>query len=229
MRKVLIPHQQDLHTRYNLDGTNSPMIINQRFVDWVNSHPDMMACVMSYDDKYIDYLASTEDDVAVVLPGGMDIGDYPDRDEFESKLVQACLDNEIPLFGICKGMQIVNHVLGGTLKRVEGHWQTHVEHATTHRVVLEDGWFFDYLIQRRVGANSFHNWALDGLGEGIEVCGWSEGEEGIVPECIRVAGKPVIAVQWHPSYMISHPVSQALLELFYALPELHAKEMLGQE
>lgn len=216
MRKVLIPHQQDLHARYEHDGVNYPMIINQRFVNWVNSHPDMLAGVIPYDDKYIDYLYSTGDDVAVLLAGGMDIGDYPDRDEFELKLIHACYDNGIPLFGICKGLQIINHAFGGTLKRVEGHWQTHVEHAATHSVVLEDGLFFDALIQRRVPVNSFHNMAIDEAGEGVEIHGYSD-DELHLPECIRISGRPMVGVQWHPSYMINHHVSQNLLEMFYQL------------
>lgn len=219
MRKVLIPHQQDLHSRYDMDGTNIPMIINQRFVNWVNSHPDMLASVIPYDDKYVSYLESTDEDVAVVLPGGMDIGDFPERDAFELKLVEACYENDVPMFGICKGQQIINHAFGGTLRSVEGHWQTHFEHATTHRVRLEDGIFFDGLIEREVSVNSFHNWAIDEPGTEIEVHGYSVDDEH-VPECIRVAGKPIIAVQWHPSYMIAHYTSQNLLDMFYELGSL---------
>lgn len=214
MRKVLIPHQQDLHARYDLDGTNTPMIINQRFVDWINDHENMMGVVIPYDRKYIDYISSTDDDIAVVLPGGMDIGDYPERDEFELSLVRACYDNDVPLLGICKGMQIINHAFGGTLKQAEGHWQTHVEHATTHDVTLEDGIFFDYLIQRRIPVNSFHKWAIDSIGQEIEIHGYSADEQ-CLPECLRVTGKPIIAVQWHPSYMIAHYISKSLLDLFY--------------
>lgn len=216
MRKVLIPHQQDLHARYDMDGTNTPMIINQRFVNWVNDHDDLLASVIPYDQKYIEYIRTTDDDIAVVIPGGMDLGDYPERDAFECELVRACYDADIPLLGICKGQQIINHVFGGTLKQVNKHWQTHVEHATTHSVILEDGLFYDYLIQRKAPVNSFHNWAIDKVGDGIEICGYSDDEQRI-PECLRVIGKPIVAVQWHPSYMISHYVSKSLLELFYDL------------
>lgn len=223
MRTILIPHQQDLHTRYELDGVNSPMIINQRFVNWVNSHPDMLAVVIPYDDKYIEYILNTSDDIGVMLPGGEDIGMFPERDEFELKLIQACSDTGTPLFGICKGMQLINHYMGGTLRRCDRHWQDHVEHAASHSVRLnENSIFADKIVSYNIPVNSFHNWCVNKPGGRIEICGYSNEEHDHEPvaECLRVIDKPIAAVQWHPSYMINHYVSQALLELFYDLPNL---------
>lgn len=219
MRNILIPHQQDLCYRYEKDGVNEPMIINQRFVDWVNDHDDMIASVIPYDDKYIDYIKETDDNIGVVLPGGEDIGLFPERDEFELKLIRACYDADVPLFGICKGMQIINQAFGGTMSKHEEHWQEREKHVPTHSVeISHDGIFAKHLVKYRFSVNSFHNWSIEDLGEGLEVCGWSEGKVDRVPEALIVKGKPMAAVQWHPSFMIDHYISKALLDLFYDLP-----------
>lgn len=215
MRKILIPHQKDLFSNYELDGLNEPVILNERFLSWVNTHPDMTGFAIPYDTHYIDYLSTTTDDVGVLIPGGHDIGTVPERDEFELRLIDVCLERDIPLFGICKGLQIVNNYLGGTLSRVEGHWQAHCERAAAHYVALDEGMFLNACVKRKIPVNSFHRWAIERPGQGIKVEGTDP--ETDVPECISLPGHPIAAVQWHPSYMRSHPVSQALLEMFYRM------------
>lgn len=72
------------------------------------------------------------------------------RDELESKLISYCLEKGIRIFGICRGMQMINKFFGGTLKKVDSHIGEHE---------LSDG--------RKV--NSYHNYAIDKLGKGLEI------------------------------------------------------------
>ena len=77
------------------------------------------------------YLAAL-DLAGVILSGGNDISCLegaqdiaPERDEFETQLVDACLASATPLAGICRGMQVLNLYFGGSLRRVEGHVARH--------------------------------------------------------------------------------------------------------
>lgn len=216
MRKVLIPYQQDLINNYNVSGFNEePIIINQRFVNYANLNDNLIGLVIPYDNKYIDYIKNTEEDISVLIPGGENIGDYPDRDSFELKLIETCIESSTPLLGICKGMQEINLVMGGSLRDCDNHWQDNVEHAASHTVVMNDGLLFDKFVKRNIYVNSFHRQCLDNVASNILVEGVSK-DDG-VPECISVKDSKIIGVQWHPSYAPDYYLSQLILDLFAEL------------
>lgn len=212
-RHILIPYQEDLISRYNIKSNDKPVILNERYVAWVNSHDDLISSVITYDDKYLDYVANYGADIGVLLTGGYDIGIFEARDNFELKLAKVCIDNNIPLFGICKGMQIINVAQGGTLKSCPNHWQKALPHIHTHSVELVDSVFKEVLSEDVILVNSFHSNQLDVLGKDVEICGYAGGDFK-VPECIVVKNKPVVGVQWHPSHMKDSFVSNSLLDIF---------------
>jgi putative glutamine amidotransferase len=130
---------------------------------------------------------------------------YPERDRFEIALLRGALEREIPVLGICRGMQILNVALGGSLlqnlvdaqgrtthRRVVGSFE-----GTEHVVVLEPG----SLAARSAGeeehvARCHHHQAVAELGEGLVVTG--RASDG-VPEAIETTdGRWVLGVQWHP-------------------------------
>lgn len=125
----------------------------------------------------------------VILTGGNDLAELPDargaapeRDRFERALLASCLDDGIPVLGICRGLQVLNVACGGRLVRVEGHV------ATRHRV---EGDRFG----REV--NSFHGWGIpaDGVGAGLEALGLAP--DGTV-EALRREGGGALGLMWHP-------------------------------
>ena len=130
---------------------------------------------------------------------------YPERDAFEIALVRGALEREMPVLGICRGMQILNVALGGTLvqdlvaadgshphRRVKGTFE-----GNDHTVRLEPG----SLAARSVGeeahiAHCHHHQAVLSLGSGLVVTGRAEDE---VIEAIEMAdGRWGLGVQWHP-------------------------------
>ena len=151
----------------------------------------------------------------VVLQGGADIsplaygqqplrpewaGD-PVRDRFEIELVQACVAAGKPVLGICRGAQLINVALGGTLHQdIPAHRSDGYDtHAHEVRLEPDSGLarLYGELGPRRVV--SIHHQAIDRLGRDLAVEARSV-EDNIV-EAIRMKGKGyVCAVQWHPEF-----------------------------
>ena len=130
---------------------------------------------------------------------------YPERDAFEIALLHGALERDLPVLGICRGLQILNVALGGTLtqdlvapdgshphRRVRGTFD-----GNEHTVTLQAG----SLVARAVGesrhlAHCHHHQAVLSLGQGLVVSGHAE--DGVV-EAIELAdGRWALGVQWHP-------------------------------
>ena len=163
-----------------------------------------------------------------VLPGGQDVnpalygGKPPAEDEpperkelcplcdaLEIPLVRAAYELDKPLLGICRGAQLMNVALGGTLVRDLGlvvrapgmvHWQHHsiLNHAA-HPVDVRAGSLLHRVVQAdQIQVNSNHRCSVQRLGKGLELSGVST--DG-VPEAIEAPDRRFfLGVQWHPEY-----------------------------
>jgi putative glutamine amidotransferase len=140
----------------------------------------------------------------LVLAGGVDVGEDPERDAFEMALAQRALERDLPLLGICRGMQVMNVAAGGTLIEHVPDVVGHEEHRHTpgiyadHRVALEPS----SLAARAAGeehhpVKSHHHQAIDRVAAPFHVTGWADGDE--LPEAMEATGNRfALAVQWHP-------------------------------
>lgn len=158
---------------------------------------------------------------ALILAGGVDIdpatygaephaetevGTPRERDDTEIALARRALELDLPLLGICRGMQVLNVALGGTLLQ---HVPDHVGHAhhrrrpgsfddSDHDVRLVPG----SLAARAAGAElhtvkSHHHQAVQEVGDDLEVTGWSTIDD--LPEAIEAPNRCfALGVQWHP-------------------------------
>ena len=148
---------------------------------------------------------------ALVLHGGGDVdparyGQEPTalqlyginarHDDIELAVVHAALAVDLPILAICRGVQILNVALGGTLVQ---HITTHEDHTRRfHPVSLAEGCRTATAMGTSTprACHSYHHQALDRLGEGVRVVG--RHDDGTI-EAVEVDGKRwVVGVQWHP-------------------------------
>lgn len=130
----------------------------------------------------------------------------PDRDDYELALTRAAIVRGIPVLGVCRGMQIVNVALGGTL--IADLPAGPVSHLSTlaaptdgdveHLVTFEPASTAAAVFGASTTTNSWHHQAVDRCGDGLVVSG--RAADGVV-EAIEVPGAPILGVQWHPEWM----------------------------
>ncbi|MFJ6409469.1 gamma-glutamyl-gamma-aminobutyrate hydrolase family protein [Streptomyces hydrogenans] len=131
-----------------------------------------------------------------------------ERDRYEIALVRAALDQGIPVLAVCRGMQVLNVALGGTLVadlppgevRHLSQESALTDGADDHEVAFEAGSIVAGLFGARTVTNSWHHQAVDRCGAGLLVTGRTA--DGVV-EAVELPGAPVLGVQWHPEWMES--------------------------
>ncbi|MBX7430858.1 gamma-glutamyl-gamma-aminobutyrate hydrolase family protein [Mycobacterium sp. Y57] len=134
------------------------------------------------------------------------IDDSRTRDSFEFALLRAALARGVPVLGICRGAQVLNVALGGTLHQhlpdVLGHTRHQQGNAvfSTSEVTTVPGSRVHALVGPSTEAQCYHHQAIDRLGDGLVISAWDA--DGVV-EAVEVdpAHHPrrwVVAVQWHP-------------------------------
>ena len=139
-----------------------------------------------------------------------DLGDVDrERDLFELALFAAARQRGMPILGICRGIQLINIALGGTLwQHLPGEFPSAVEHdrsdarsTRTHKVSLESGSRASEALGRTAMAvNSFHHQGIRDLAPPLRASGWAE--DGLIEAVEGVPGEPwLLAVQWHPEEM----------------------------
>jgi len=130
----------------------------------------------------------------------------PERDEYEIALVRAALARHIPVLGVCRGLQVLNVALGGTLiadlpPGSVGHQSSSApltDGADDHKVTFEPGSIAEGLFGAGAVTNSWHHQAVDRCGTGLVVTGRTA--DGVV-EAVELPGAAVLGVQWHPEWM----------------------------
>jgi len=128
----------------------------------------------------------------------------PERDAFELALARRALERDLPLLAICRGMQVLNVALGGTLHQHLPELVGHEDHRRVrgafgdHDVLLDPG----SLAARAAGearhpTKSHHHQGIDRLGEGLRITGRAVGDD--LPEAVEFpAARFALGVQWHP-------------------------------
>lgn len=187
------------------------------------------------DDAYIESVLDRID--GLMLIGGSDVSPSyygqpykkglgkidPARDKFEMKLLDKAVQRNMPLFGICRGMQLLNVYFGGTLVQdIERYFPTEINHAgylgpkmnIAHKVnLVKDQVLHACFGKDQLDVNSFHHQMIDKLGDGLEVAAVSE--DGVIEAIVHSQYPFLVAVQWHPEMMFQTDREQLkLFQLF---------------
>jgi len=123
----------------------------------------------------------------------------PERDAFELSLFRAATEKELPVLGICRGLQLVNVASGGTLhQHVPEHAGFTQPPATLlHSIEIEAGSVLNSIYGNEHQVNSLHHQTVDQVGSGLRVTASHDGSvEGLEHESL-----PIVAVQWHPEML----------------------------
>ncbi len=141
-------------------------------------------------------------------PGPFQTPIDPLRDEYEIALVKAALDWGLPVLAICRGGQLLNIALGGTLiahlppDAGEGHsYRGYPRAHRAHRVGVMIGSTLESIVGSELFVNSYHHQAVAQLGTGLVAVAQAPDQ---VIEAIELSGRDVLGVQWHPE-MFAEP------------------------
>ena len=171
---------------------------------------------------------SVRDDIdsldGLVIPGGPDInpGRY-DEDNYACEGIRNSLDRiqftvldvfvrtGKPVYGICRGMQLINVYFNGTLNQdIPGH------RSGTHEVVnIRGTWCFD-IFGETIETNTSHHQSVKRLGDGLVECAYS----GDTIEAVRHSKLPIFGTQWHPEYK-PKKTGKKVLQYWLNLVRLH--------
>lgn len=171
----------------------------------------------------------------VLLSGGGDIdptrygalpvpevfGIDPGRDAFEVALVLAAARAGLPVLGICRGCQVMNVAMGGSLHQHvpaltgRDHFQKQFSMVPVHEIRVTPGTLLSEVVKTTtVEVNSLHHQAVDRVGVGLQVVAWSD--DGLVEGVESATTARLLGVQWHPELLMNDPAEQRLFSWLVA-------------
>ncbi|MGB9665037.1 MAG: gamma-glutamyl-gamma-aminobutyrate hydrolase family protein [Ignavibacteria bacterium] len=206
----------------------------QNYFDWLKSYSDEIEIVkLCHSSNLPEDLVKCS---GLLLPGGVDIDpenyfqkneglskindESKVRDRFERELIDVALKNKLPILGICRGFQLVNIHLGGTLfQDIKNHRNSEGEEDLIHKVkVNQESKLFEIVNSDEGFVNSSHHQAIDKISDELIATAYSD--DGIV-EALEWKDKsnksPLLLVQWHPERMKDkneNPFSTGVLNWF---------------
>ncbi len=172
------------------------------------------ACAKEYAEIADGLLLSGGKDVATNLYNQEQKYDFilldPERDSLEWKIMDEFVAKKKPVFGICRGVQVMNVYFGGTLIQ-DIPDQLGGEHAqgVNHDIKIKKDSILGSMFGESLRINSYHHQGLDKLGEGLVATAWSDAGGHELTEAIEHTSLPAWAVQWHPERMtgeVTNPV-----------------------
>lgn len=168
------------------------------------------------------------DDISPDLYGGLTTTARldPARDRLERRLVEGAMARNMPVLGICRGSQMINVALGGTLHRDAYATFTRSDQVYTvlpkKRVTLSKGTRLRKIAgSAPMSVNALHSQAVDRLGEGLRVAARDRG--GMIQAVERIRDPFALGVQWHPEHLWYARRQRAIFRALVTAARAHAE------
>ena len=164
--------------------------------DWINflEKLEYTPILIPNKLKNVDrYMAELKLD-GVILSGGDNIGEFPERDKTEISILKYAIENSIPVLGVCRGMQIINTFFEGNVSKNSS--TNHVNNS--HDITIINSRFNDLIGNNKFQVNSFHNNLIkeQDIGNELEIFALSEKDMSV--EGYFHKKHQILGVMWHP-------------------------------
>lgn len=180
MKKVVYTQRVEVIESYN----ERRDCADQRIAEYLSACGYLPVPIPNNKQIAIDIIKEIQP-IGIVFTGGNSLlkygGDAPERDETETAILQYAIDSGIPVFGFCRGAQVIMDFFGEELEEVKGHV------AKRHKICGRCG---------ELEVNSYHNQGcVEIKNDSLEVL--MKSKDGVV-EMVRHKTLPIIATMWHP-------------------------------
>tara|TARA_B110000438_G_C15739244_1_gene617704 strand:- start:125 stop:781 length:657 start_codon:yes stop_codon:yes gene_type:complete len=168
--------------------------------------PIFIPNTLKYIQSFLDELSLN----GIVLSGGDDIGKNDDRDKTENFLLKYAIDKNIPVIGICRGMQLINNYFGG--KQIIDKNNQHI--GKDHEIKIINHNISKIFNSKIIEVNSFHKNMInaDNLGDDLNIFATFDKDESV--EGFIHSSLPIIGVMWHPERNPNKNNKQIISKIF---------------
>ncbi|MBY5034583.1 gamma-glutamyl-gamma-aminobutyrate hydrolase family protein [Streptococcus gallolyticus] len=138
-----------------------------------------------------------------------------ERDLFELELIKEARLQNKPILAICRGLQLFNVAMGGSLHQdIPSHWQEMEADLPQHQIDILENTVLSAILGKSASVNSFHHQAIKDLATNLTVIATSS-QDGIIEAITTNDGRPFLGVQWHPELMRGvNSQQQAIFDYF---------------
>jgi len=187
MKRIAITQRVELISSY----TERRDALDQNWITFLQSI-NLSPIIVPNNTHYVQELIEKESIEGVLLTGGNSLtrygGNAPERDEVEKLLISFAYAKNLPLLGICRGMQMIQDFFGNSLYEISGHV------ATRHSLVIQEGHRLSSILNNYQDVNAFHKYgAFKVNGDLLQV---AHSQDGVVMAVEHIE-KKIFGVMWH--------------------------------
>ena len=177
-----------------------------QFLEEIDIVPILIPNTISNINEFLENL----DLDGLILSGGDNIGDDQKRDQTENKIINFGLSNKLPIFGVCRGMLMLNVFFNGTID--ESSNPNHVRN--THSLEINNQKFSDFL-NNTIEVNSFHNNVINKSDLGKDLVPFAMSSIDQTVEGFVHKNYPIVGVMWHPERLKNSQSKEILRKVLY--------------